>query len=70
MSDAIPRHLTDRNDWTVADFDHYQRTGELPPNPEWIRHKAAALDESAGKPTSVSEMSPEDHAERKYGGGR
>ena len=75
MPDTISKYLHDREEWTPADFDLYQRTGELPFNPVWIRRKAEALEDAGlevddDKPKEVDEMSPADHAARKYGGGR
>ncbi len=72
MADTIPRHLTDRNEWSVDDHINYARTGELPPNPEWIKAKAAALEDAgleadADQPKALEEMSPRDHELRKYG---
>jgi hypothetical protein len=69
---TIPRHLTDREEWTVQDHIDYARTGELPVNPEWIKAKAAALEDAGLEsdddgPKALDDQSVAEHVERKYG---
>lgn len=69
MPDPIPKHLTDRNDWTVEQTIEYARTGELPVNPEWTSRRNEALTDAGlevddDTPTPIEEMSVSEHAQR------
>lgn len=56
----------------MQDFADYNRTGELPINPEWVKAKAAALEDAglesdSDEPKALEEMTSADHERRKYG---
>lgn len=76
MTDPIPKHLTDREQWSPRDFFHFAESGELPVNPEWVERRGEALADAGLEvdqvdgvtPADLEEMSPADHAKRKYGG--
>jgi hypothetical protein len=68
---TISKYLHDREEWSAADFDHYQRTGELPLDPVWVKRKAEALEDAGlapddDVPKSLEEMTSADHERRKY----
>lgn len=69
MTDKIPKHLEDRNDWSVEDHISYAKTGELPINPEWERRRREAMEDAgveievdrSEKP--IDEWTVQDHAD-------
>lgn len=75
MTDPLPKHLTDREQWSPDDFFNFAKTGDLPVNPEWVERRSEALADAGLEvdqidgvaPTDIEEMSPGDHAARKYG---
>lgn len=66
----IPKHLDDRNDWSVEDHISYARTGDLPVNPAYKLARNKALEDAGLDPdqdigeTAVEDMTTEQHFER------
>ena len=76
MPDALPKHLDHRDQWEVADFIRYAETGEMPINPDWAERRNRALagaglevDDVDGATKALEDMTPEDHAQRRFGQG-
>lgn len=69
MPDPIPKHLKDRDDWSVEQTIAFARTGELPLNPEYVKRRNQALEDAGLEPdqdesTPIEAMTVEQLAKR------
>lgn len=76
MTDQIPKHVTDRDEWSPDDFFNYAKTGQLPVNPAWRKARDQALEDAglevddvdgAALADDLEAMTIEQHALRKHG---
>lgn len=70
MTDPIPKHLSDREQWSPDDFFQFAKTGEEPINPEYTKRRnevlvEAGLEPEAMEPTPIEDMTPAQHEARK-----